>query len=82
MYTKFRFRSTGPNTSAITINSLDPPNMMRLIDTALISGAGPSISSTVAVLVKNYGVLTATFSPDATVTFLFPASVNIDPAVN
>ncbi|WP_261304187.1 collagen-like protein [Paenibacillus andongensis] len=76
------YRSTGPNTSAITINSLDPPNVMRLIDTTLTSGAGPSISSTVAVLVKNYGVLTATFSPDATVTFLFPASVNIDPAVN
>ncbi|MDU0206391.1 hypothetical protein ACYEXS_29995 [Paenibacillus sp. MAH-36] len=48
---------------------------MRLIDTTLIGGAGPSISSTVAVF-------TATFSPDASVTFLFPASVNIDPAVN
>ncbi len=76
------YRSIGPNTSAITINSLNPPNVMRLIDTTLISGAGPSISSTVAVLIKNYGILTATFSPDASVTFLFPASVNIDPAVN
>lgn len=76
------YRSFGPNTSVFTINSLDPPNVLRLINTTLISTAGPSISSTVAVLVKNYGILTATFPADATVTYLFPGSVNIDPAVN
>jgi hypothetical protein len=75
------YRTFGP-TSTVIIDSLEPPNILRFINTTLISNVSPSIFSTVPVVVKNYGILTSTFTEDATVSFLFPISVNIDPAVN
>jgi hypothetical protein len=76
------YRTFGPLTSTVIIDSPAPPNVLRFINTTLISNVPPSMISTVPVLVKNYGILTSTFSEDATVSFIFPSSVNIDPAVN
>ncbi|MGO4546355.1 hypothetical protein AB4Z29_16295 [Paenibacillus sp. 2TAB23] len=75
------YRCQDPNTSVIEIIP-EPPGVLRLINTILINGITPSISSPVAATINNYGIVTATFPPDGTVTFLFPASVNINPAVN
>lgn len=76
------FRTFDATASVITINGLEPPNVLRLINATLISTAGSSIASPVLVLVKNYGIVTATIAPNGTVTFLFPLSVNINAAVN
>jgi hypothetical protein len=76
------YRTLGALTSTVIIDSPAPPNILRFINTTLISNVSPSISSTVLVLVKNYGIVTATFPADANVSFLFPGSVNIDPVVN
>ena len=77
------YRTFGSLTSTVIIDSPAPPNVLRFINTTLISNnVQPSISSTVLAVVKNYGILTSTFPADANVSFLFPSSVNIDPAVN
>jgi hypothetical protein len=75
------YRCQDPNTAVIAM-SPEPPGVLRLINTTLINGISPSISSPIAIEIKNYGIVTAAFTPDAAVTFLFPGSVNIDPAVN
>ncbi|MBB3155403.1 hypothetical protein FHS16_005511 [Paenibacillus endophyticus] len=75
------FRCQDPNTSVIEIDP-EPPGVLRLINATLINGIAPSISSPVAATINNYGIVTAAFPPEGTVTFLFPASVNINPAVN
>lgn len=75
------FRCQDPNASVIEIIP-EPPSVLRLINSTLINGIAPSISSPVAATINNYGIVTATFPPDGTVTFLFPDSVNINSAVN
>jgi hypothetical protein len=75
------FRCQDLNTSVIAINP-ERPNVLRLINTTLINGITPSISTPVNTPINNYGIVTATFPADNNVDFLFDSSVNIDSAVN
>lgn len=76
------YRTIAPLTSTVVINSPAPPNVLRFIYATLISNVTPSISSAVAVLVKNYSVLISPFPADANVLFLSPGFVDDNTAVN
>lgn len=66
---------TPASTGAHTFNlfSTNAPEVIRLINTTLVTSEyTSSFTSNLVITVNNYGVLTETVTPDATVTFLFP----------